>query len=124
MKKILFVEDESALQRAVVEMTQNSQEFSVLSALNGDEGIRLAKEELPDLVLLDLILPRKDGFEVLTELKKDPKTARIPVIILTNLEGSQDVERAIDLGATTYLIKTNYNLKEVLEKIRQTLPSA
>lgn len=124
MKKILFVEDESALQRAVIEMTQNSKEFSVLSALNGDDGIRLAKEELPDLVLLDLVLPRKDGFAVLTELKKDPRTARIPVIILTNLEGSQDVERAIGLGATTYLIKTNYNLKEVLEKIRQTLPAA
>ncbi len=121
MKKILFIEDESALQRAVAEMTKGNKEFSVHSALNGEDGVRIAGEELPDLILLDLILPRKDGFEVLAELKKDKRTAHIPVIILTNLEGSQDVERAIGLGATTYLVKTNYDLGEVLEKIRQTL---
>lgn len=121
MKKILFIEDESALQRAISEIVKNNKEFSMLSAMDGETGIRMAKAELPDIVLLDLILPKKDGFAILKDLKEDEKTANIPVIILTNLEGSRDVEHAIELGAHTYLVKTNYNISEVLEKIRQTL---
>ncbi len=120
MKKILFIEDESALQRAATQVFQE-EGYSVLSALDGDSGLRLAKKELPDLVLLDLILPKRDGFEILTELKKDPLTKNIPVIILTNLEGSADVERALELGASTYLIKTSYKLMDVVEKIKELL---
>ena len=73
------------------------------------------------MILLDLILPKKSGFEVLEELKKDPATKNIPVIVLTNLEGSSDVERALSLGATTYLVKANYNLSDVLGKIELVL---
>lgn len=93
----------------------------MLSALDGEIGLSIAKEKNPDLILLDLILPRKDGFEVLKALKEDEKTKDIPVIVLTNLESVQDVEKALELGATTYLVKANYNLTEVLEKIRQTI---
>lgn len=120
MKKILFIEDESALQRAATQVL-TEEGYHVLSALDGEIGLRLAKEEKPDLVLLDIILPKKDGFEVLSELKLDPKTKNIPVIILTNLEGSTDVEKALELGATTYLVKTNYRLEEVVEKVKQVL---
>lgn len=120
MAKILFIEDESALQRAVSEVLKESG-YLVLSALDGEGGLRMAQEGKPDLVLLDLILPKKDGFEVLAELKKDDSTKNIPVIILTNLEGSKDVERALELGATTYLVKTNYRLEEVIEKVKQVL---
>lgn len=120
MKKILFIEDESALQRAATQVL-NEEGYQVYSALDGQTGIDLAKKERPDLILLDLVLPKKDGFEVLEELKKDPETTKIPVMILSNLEGSADVERAIELGATTYLVKTNYRLDEVVEKLRQTL---
>lgn len=118
MKKILFVEDESALQRAVTQILGEGG-YQVLSALDGDAGVTLAKQELPDLILLDLILPKMDGFKVLEELKKEPATQKIPIIILTNLEGSQDVEKALALGATTYLVKTNYKLEEVMERIKQ-----
>lgn len=120
MRKILFIEDESALQRAVTQIL-SEEGYQVLSALDGEAGFTLAKKELPDLILLDLVLPKKDGFEVLGELKQDQETKQIPVIILTNLEGGADVERALSLGATTYLVKTNYRLEEVVEKIKQTL---
>lgn len=120
MRKILFIEDESALQRAVTKIL-SEEGYQVLSALDGEIGLRLAQKELPDLVLLDLILPKKDGFEVLKELKQDQRTQQTPVIILTNLEGGADVERALTLGAKTYLVKTNYRLEEIVEKIKQTL---
>ncbi len=92
-----------------------------MSALDGEIGLRRAQEDLPDLILLDLILPKKDGFEVLKELKSDERTQKIPVIILSNLEGSADVFRAMELGATTYLVKTNYRLEEVVEKVKGLL---
>lgn len=120
MKKILFIEDESALQRAATQIL-SEEGYQMSSALDGEIGLRLAKEEKPDLILLDLILPKKDGFEVLQELKRDEATKNIPVVILTNLEGSTDVEKALQLGATTYLVKTNYRLEEVVEKVKGIL---
>ena len=120
MKKILFVEDEPTLQKAVGEiLTQEG--FEVLSALDGEEGLELIKKEKPDLILLDLILPKKDGFEVLKEMKEDEDLKDIPVIVLTNLEGMSDVEKAMSLGATTYLVKANYELENVIAKIKKTL---
>ena len=120
MKKILFIEDEPTLQKTIGEVL--SQEgFSVLEALDGEEGILTAKREKPDLILLDLILPKKNGFEVLAELKKDPETANIKIIVLTNLEGSEEVERALELGATNYLVKANYELEEIVTKIKELL---
>jgi DNA-binding response OmpR family regulator len=119
-KVILVVEDEEALQNIFSEVL--SQEgYKVLSAVDGDTGLKMAREENPNLILLDLVMPRKDGFAVLKELKADGKTASIPVIVLTNLESPADVERAISMGATTYLVKGNYKLDEVVEKIHDTL---
>lgn len=120
MKKILFVEDEPTLQKAVSEIL-TQEKFKILSALDGEKGLELIKEERPDLVLLDLILPKKDGFEVLKEMKEDENLKDIPVIVLTNLEGMGDVEKALGLGATTYLVKASYELEDVVAKIKQTL---
>lgn len=122
MKKILFIEDESSLQKAIGEVLKQ-EGFEVSSALDGQEGLEKLKEERPDLILLDLILPKLDGFEVLKRIKVDPKIKNIPVIVLTNLEGSGDVEKALELGATTYLVKANYELADVVVKIKQTLQS-
>lgn len=117
MKKILFVEDEAALQKTFGDVL--SQEgYAMISASDGEEGLRLAKSEKPDLVLLDLILPKTNGFEVLKQLKEDEETKDIPIIVLTNLEGTGDVEKALELGAMTYLVKANYTLEEVLQKIK------
>jgi DNA-binding response OmpR family regulator len=123
MKKILFIEDESALQKAITGVL-SAGGYTVLSALNGDDGLRLARAETPDLILLDLILPHKDGFAVLEELKKDTQTRGIPVIIMSNLEGTGEVDRALGLGATTFLVKMNYKLDEVVRKIKDVLGDA
>jgi DNA-binding response OmpR family regulator len=119
-KTILFIEDEPALQKLAGEQLKQ-EGFKVLSALDGEVGLRLAQKEKPDLILLDLILPKKDGFELLKELKEKQETRDIPVIILTNLENEKDVQRALDLGANTYLVKANYRLEEVIAKIKETL---
>ena len=120
MKTILFIEDEPTLQKLVGRFLEK-EGYQVISALNGETGLNLTKKMKPDLVLLDLILPKKDGFEVLQDIKKDEEIKDIPVIILTNLEGSTDVEKALALGATTYLVKANYELKEIVKKIEETL---
>ena len=120
MKTILFIEDESALQKTVGEVLSD-EGYKVLSALDGEAGLRLAKGKTPNLILLDLVLPKLTGFEVLEKLQADEKTKRIPVIVLTNLENLQDVQRATELGATTYLVKANYELAEVVEKVKTAL---
>jgi DNA-binding response OmpR family regulator len=120
MKKILFVEDEAALQEAFGEVLKQAG-YEVIMALDGEIGLRLAKSEKPNLILLDLVLPKLHGFEVLKKLKKDKETEDIPVIVLTNLEKVEDVETAIELGAKTYLVKTQYNLEEVIDKIRKVI---
>ncbi len=119
-KKILFIEDEPTLQKAVGEIFAQ-EELEILSALDGETGMELIKKEKPDLVLLDLILPKKDGFQILKEMKEDEKLKGIPVIVLTNLEGLGDVEKAMSLGAVTYLVKTNYELEDVVKMIKQIL---
>ena len=120
MSKILFIEDEAAIQKTLGESLR-SKGYDVQSATDGEAGLRLAKSGKPDLILLDLILPKKHGLDVLKELREDENTANIPVMILTNLENVGEVERAIELGATTYLVKANYSLNEVIEKVEQIL---
>jgi len=120
MKKILFIEDESALQKTLGDILKQGG-YKMISALDGETCLRLAESEKPDLILLDLILPRLHGFEVLKKLKGSSKTKDIPVIILTNLEGMKDIDQAIELGATTYLVKTQYTIEGVIEKVKKVL---
>jgi DNA-binding response OmpR family regulator len=120
MKTILFIEDESVLQKTFREIIAQ-EGYQMISALDGETGLRVAKEKKPDLILLDLILPKIHGFDVLKKLKEENETRDIPVIVLTNLEGLEDVEKALKLGATTYLVKANYSLEEILEKIKKAL---
>jgi len=120
MKTILFIEDESALQKTFGEILKQNN-YKMISALDGETGLRLAQDEKPDLILLDLILPRLNGFEVLKKLKENPQLKEIPIIVLTNLEEVSSVEKAIESGATTYLVKAQYSLEEVIQKIKQAL---
>jgi DNA-binding response OmpR family regulator len=119
-KRILIIEDETTLQRALTEYL-TAEGFDVTSALDGEEGLNMAKTKNPDLVLLDIILPKKDGYEVLSEIKKDEKLKKVPVVLLTNLEAAEDIDRAFDAGATTYLVKSNYKLEDVVKKIKELL---
>ncbi len=117
MKKILFIEDESSLQKSIGDMLAQ-EGYQVVSALEGQKGLLLAEKEKPDLILLDLILPQMDGFEVLDGLKKNAQTKDIPVIVLTNLERIEDVQKVLGVGIKAYLIKTQYSLKEIAGKIK------
>jgi DNA-binding response OmpR family regulator len=120
MNKILLIEDEMRLHK-MFENVFKEAGFELISAYDGITGLQLAEEKSPCLILLDLILPRKNGFEVLSELKKNPRLASIPIVILTNLEGPQDVEKAFSLGAYIYLVKSNYSIDELLEKIKEII---
>ena len=120
MTKILVVEDEPTLHKALEEFL-TAEKFEVFSAYDGEDAIKLAKEKAPDLILLDIVLPKKDGYEVLDYLKLDKKTQKIPVILLTNLESAENIQKAFDKGATTYLVKANYRLEDVVKKIKETL---
>jgi DNA-binding response OmpR family regulator len=119
-KKILYIEDEQALQKTFGDALERAG-YEVVSALDGALGFELAKAEKPDLILLDFILPKMTGFEVLKRLREEEVTKETPVIIFTNLEGAEDIEKALELGATTYLVKSQYSIKEVLGKIKETL---
>lgn len=119
-KKILFIEDEMRLQEALTAKLKN-EGYEVFSALDGDEGLKMAEEKKPDLILLDIILPKKDGFKVLENLKAKPELSSIPVIILTNLESEKDIERCLNYGVYSYLAKANYSLEEIAQKIKEAL---
>lgn len=120
MKKILFIEDEFTLQKTMGEFLEK-EGYKVIHALDGEIGLKLAEKEKPDLILLDLILPKLSGFEVLRKLKDKEDTKDIPIIVLTNLGEIDDIEKALALGATTYLVKADQDLDDVLRKIKQTL---
>jgi len=119
-KKILIIEDDQFL-RALVIKKLAQEDFEISEAIDGEEGIKKIKEEKPDVVLLDLILPGIDGFEVLTRMKKDLDLAKIPVIILSNLGQKEEIERGLDLGAVDYLVKAHFTLTEIIDKIKQAL---
>lgn len=119
-KHILFIEDEEALRDAFREAFKRHG-YTIRDAANGEDGLQIAQQELPDIILLDLILPKKSGFEVLKELRNNPTTKHIPVIVLTNLEGSEDVEQALAHGATTYLVKANYSLDDIVAKVKSAI---
>ena len=93
--------------------------FDFVEATNGVEGINKIISEKPDLVLLDLILPRKNGFDVLVDMKGNPDTKDIPVIILSNLGQESDIKRGLSLGAQDYLVKTDISLSEVVDKVKE-----
>lgn len=120
MKTIVIIEDEAALQDALKHVF-TTEGYTVVQAFDGEQGLASVEEKKPDLVLLDLILPKKHGFEVLQAMKSNETLKMIPVLVLTNLEESEDVMKAIELGARGYLIKANYALKEVLAKVKEIL---
>ncbi len=119
-KKILIIEDDKFL-RELITQKLIKEDFEVSEAVDGEEGIRKIKEEKPDLILLDLILPGIDGFEVLSQMKKELTLASIPVIILSNLGQKDDVEKGLKMGAVDYLIKAHFTPGEIIDKIKAVL---
>ncbi|MBU4351021.1 response regulator [Candidatus Parcubacteria bacterium] len=119
-RKILIVEDDKFLRELIIRKLTN-EGYQTIEAADGEEGVRTAKAEKPDLILLDLILPGIDGFEALARIRKDENSANIPVVILSNLGQREDIERGIKLGATDYLIKAHFSPGEIIEKISSIL---
>jgi len=119
-KVILIIEDDRFL-RELISQKLTREGYDVLEAVDGEEGVKKVKEGKPDIVLLDLILPGIDGFEVLSQVKKDDTVSKIPVIILSNLGQKEDVERGLNLGAVDYLIKAHFTPKEIIDKVKNIL---
>lgn len=119
-KKILIVEDDKFL-RELIARKLTDEGFDIVEAVDGEDGIKKIKETKPDLVLLDLILPSIDGFEVLSRVKGDVSLASIPIIILSNLGQKEEVEKGLELGAVDYLIKAHFTPGEIIEKIKNIL---
>lgn len=119
-KKILIVEDDVFLS-GIYQKKFELEGFEVVMADNGEKGFNEAKKKSPDLILLDILLPKLDGFAVLKKLKADNITKDIPVILLTNLGQKDDVEKGVEMGAEDYLIKVHFKPSEVVEKVRQIL---
>jgi len=122
MKNILIIEDDKFL-RKLISQKLIKEGFKVSEAVNGEEGIKKIKQEKPDLVLLGLVLPGIDGFEVLSKIREDLSlsSAPPPIIILSNLGQKEDVEKGMKLGATDYLIKAHFTPGEIVEKVRANL---
>jgi len=119
-KKILIIEDDSFL----LQMYSTKFElegFVVESALDGSRGLALAKKIKPSVILLDLLMPKMDGFEVLQAIKADEEIKDIPVIILSNLSQREEVKKCFDLGAEDYLIKAHFVPAEVINKIKKLI---
>jgi len=118
MEKILLIEDEELIIRLLSKKLA-AIGYDVSLAMDGREGLEKIKQIVPDLVLLDIVMPRMGGFEVMAEMKKDEKIAGIPVIIISNSGQPLELERAKDLGAVDWLVKTEFDPKEVAEKIQK-----
>ena len=118
--KILIIEDDRFL-RDLIQQKLTKEGFTTLVAVDGEEGVKIAKEQKPHLVLLDLILPGIDGFEILRKLKSDAETSAIPVIVLSNLGQKEDMDRAMKAGAEDFMVKAHFTPTEIVSKIRSIL---
>ncbi|MFH0830726.1 MAG: response regulator [Parcubacteria group bacterium] len=117
---ILIVEDELPLVQALTTKLQRAG-FNVLVAKNGEEGLSLAKSHHPDLLLVDLLMPRMDGMTMIRKLREDKWGAAARIIILTNLSDTAKAEEAEKFGVHEYLVKTDWKLEEVVRKIKEAL---
>ena len=120
--RVLLAEDDRFLRKAA-ETALKRHGFTVLAAIDGEEALRMARAEAPDIVLLDLIMPKLQGFEVLRALKADPATTKIPVIILSNLGQESDVKQAMEAGAAGYFVKANLSLHDLVKRVGEMVGS-
>jgi DNA-binding response OmpR family regulator len=117
-RRVLLAEDDRFLRKAAAAMLRR-QGFTVLTAEDGEEALHIARAETPDLILLDLIMPKMQGFEVLKALKCDPQTSPVPVIILSNLGQESDSRAAREMGALDYWVKANLALEELVKRVEE-----
>jgi len=120
MKRILIVEDEEIM-LDLLQRKLKTHGYEVLVARDGEEGLKSIKEEKPDLIIRDLVMPKMDGFMVMEEIQKDEDLKKIPLIVVSNSGQPVELNRVRDLGAKDWLIKTEFNPQELVEKIKKQL---
>lgn len=117
----IVVADDDRMFRKVAETTLRRLGYAVATASDGEEALQLIRSERPDMIVLDLIMPKLQGFDVLTILKQDALTSAIPVIVLSSLTQEQDKQEALDLGAVAYFNKTTFSMSELVKQVENTL---
>ena len=117
---VLIIEDDSYISD-MYKIKLESENFEVATAKDGIIGIKMLEKQKPDIILLDVVMPKMDGFDVLKIIKKNIELKGIPVVLLTNLGQKENVEKGFDLGADSYIIKAHFTPSEVIEKIREVL---
>jgi len=120
MNHVLIVEDEEFLAKTL-EDNLVSEGFTVELAMDGEEAMEKIEKNKPNLILLDLLLPKKDGFFVLNQVKQNPEWKLIPVVVLSNLGDDTDIKKALELGADDYFVKSQHPVQEVVEKVKKYL---
>ena len=120
-KKLILVAEDDQFYANIYKVKLAKEGYQVVLAFNGEETLKEARLKKPDLILLDLIMPVKDGFETLKELKEDTSLRDVKVVVLSNLGQDEDIKKVKELGATDYLVKTNISIQKVLDKIREHL---
>jgi len=120
MAKILIVEDDPLISR-LYEKIFTFEKYEVSLAPDGQEGLDKARLEKPTLILLDVMMPKMNGLQVLERLKADPETKKIPVVILTNLAGEKDAETALTKGAVKYIVKSEHDPKQITDMVKEIL---
>ena len=120
MKKILIIEDDAFLQRLASKKLKEAG-YEVLIAPESSEAFKILDKEMPSMILLDLLLPGTDGFEILAKIKADAKTKDIPVLVFSNLSGEGDIKKCQDLGIRDFVVKSSCTLNELVEKVNKTL---
>jgi len=121
--RILLIEDDKFLLKLYSDKLAR-EGYSVSMAITGEEGLGKVKQEKPDLVLLDVILPQKNGFDILREMKADETVKHIPVVLLTNLGQESDIKTGMDLGAADYLVKTDFSITKLPEIVNRHIKEA
>lgn len=119
-KKVLIIEDDDHISK-IYGIKLSKENVDTIVARDGEEGINMIASEKPDLVLLDLMIPIKDGFTVLEEVKKTPFGKNLPILVLSNLGQESDIKKATSLGAADYFIKVNLSIQEVIDKVKKYL---
>ncbi len=116
--KVLIIEDDKFLQ-AVLEKKLSSEGYKVVQAFDGEEAIQKTIIEKPDLILLDIILPKKSGFLFLEEIKKDPELSKIPIFIISALGQEEDIRKGFELGVIDYFVKAKISLDDLVKKVKE-----
>lgn len=119
-KKILVVEDDNAISQILLD-TLTKEGYVALQARDGIEGFKAVVESQPDLILLDILMPNMDGMTMLKKIREKESSKKIPVIILTNLETLDSLNKALGHGAYDYLVKSDWKLEDVMKKVKQRL---